>query len=185
MGQAGATPIRSRGTGGCRIGKQPQLMTPLLNSASSSALLFHQIQETRSADLLFNKSAAKGGKRCSGDPIKDLVFPIPTGMGIQQNQRQDMEVRVMEVAVWDWKALAQLCLCENDFKVKRRRDKSQLLLFPSFFGKVLVFWEVTGSLSPRIVRAYSHRNFHISGTFFLWINVPLLPFPERSWSAQS
>lgn len=74
-------------------------MTLLLNSASSSALLFYQIRETKCADLLFNKSAAKGCKRCRGDPVKDLVWsPHPAGMGIQQKQRQDMEVRAMEVA---------------------------------------------------------------------------------------
>lgn len=41
-----------------------------------------------------------------------------------------------------------------------------MLLLPALFA--VRFWEVTGSLSPRRVHAYSHRNFHISETFFLW-----------------
>lgn len=107
MGQAGATPIRSRGTGGYSIGKQPELMTLLLNSASSSALLFHQIQETRCADLLFNKSAAKGCKRCSGNPVKDLVQSLTllrwnsaepeAGYGSQGYG---------DGTVWDWKGIS-------------------------------------------------------------------------------
>lgn len=134
MGRAGATPIGSRGTGGCSIGKQPQLTTLLLNSASSSALLFHQIQETRCADLLFNKSAAKGCEGCSGNPVKDLVWsPAPLGWGSSRTR-----VRIWKSGLWRWHslglerrllALAQLCLWENDFEVKRRRERRVNFIF--------------------------------------------------------
>lgn len=120
-------------------------MAQLLNSASSSALLFHQIQETRCAELLFNKSAAKGCKRRSGDPVRDLVqFPQPAGMGIQQNQRQEMEVRAVEVAQFGTGKEAAgpgtaLPLGKRLQSQEEKGQRSQLLLFPACFA--VVFWE--------------------------------------------